>query len=49
MPGGGNRGARRILETAFGLKSGQTIVIGTSKLDGGEESLVVLMTAVPAK
>ena len=26
-----------------------TIVIGTSKLDGGEESLMVLLTAVPAK
>lgn len=49
MPGGGSRGPRRILNTSFGLKSGQTIVIGTSKLDGGEESLVVLLTAVPAK
>jgi hypothetical protein len=48
-PGGGSRGPRRVLDTSFGLKSGQTIVIGTSKLDGGEESLVVLLTAVPAK
>jgi hypothetical protein len=48
-PGGGTRGPRRVLDTSFGLKSGQTIVIGTSKLDGGEESLVILLTSVPAK
>ncbi|HKV07815.1 MAG TPA: hypothetical protein VJ725_06745 [Thermoanaerobaculia bacterium] len=49
MPGGGTRGSRRVLDTSFGLKSGQTLVIGTSKLDGGEESMVVLLTAVPAQ
>lgn len=49
VPDGGTRGPRRVLDTSFNLMNGQTIVIGTSLLDGGEESLVVLMTAVPAK
>lgn len=48
-PDGGTRGPRRVLDTSFGLKNGQTTVIGTSPLDGGEEALMVLMTAVPAK
>lgn len=49
LASGGTREPRKVLETSFGLKNGQTLVIGTSKLDGGEESLVFLLTAVPAQ
>jgi hypothetical protein len=41
------RPARSLIETAFSLKEGETIVVGTSKIDGGDEALVVLLTAVP--
>jgi hypothetical protein len=40
--------ARALIETSFGLKVGETIVVGTSKLDGAGEGLVVLLTAVPS-
>jgi hypothetical protein len=39
---------RRLIETTFSLKEGETIVVGTSKADGGDGALVVLLTAVPA-
>lgn len=39
---------RRLIETTFSLKEGETVVVGTSKADGGEGALVVLLTAVPA-
>jgi len=41
-----NRGPRSILSTSFGLKVGETLVVGTSKLDGGD-ALVFLLTALP--
>src|SRR5262249_26071950 len=40
------RGPRSILSTSFGLKVGETLVVGTSKLDGGA-ALVFLLTALP--
>ena len=40
------RPLRDLIATSFGLKSGETIVVGTSKVDDGE-ALVVLLTAVP--
>jgi hypothetical protein len=40
------RAPRDIIATSFGLKSGETIVVGTSKADDGD-ALVVLLTAVP--
>jgi len=40
--------ARDLIETSFGLKGGETIVVGTSKVDGADEALVVLLTAVPS-
>jgi hypothetical protein len=43
------RPARSLIETSFGLKEGETIVVGTSKIDGGDEALVLLLTAVPAQ
>jgi hypothetical protein len=42
------RPSRALIDTSFGLKEGETIVVGTSKVDGGDEALVVLLTAVPS-
>ncbi len=38
---------RDLITTSFSLKRGETIVVGTSKIDGSDEALVVLLTAVP--
>ncbi len=38
---------RDLISTSFSLKKGETIVVGTSKIDGSDEALVVLLTAVP--
>jgi len=48
-PGIAPRAPRDLIETSFGLKEGETIVVGTSKIDGSDEALVVLLTAVPSK
>jgi hypothetical protein len=38
-----------LIDTSFGLKEGETLVVGTSKVVGGpNDALVVLVTAVPA-
>ena len=37
-----------LIDTSFGVKEGETIVVGTSKTTGSNEALVVLVTAVPA-
>ena len=37
---------RMLIKTAFGIKLGETLVVGTSKLDGGGEALVALVSAV---
>jgi len=42
------RPSRSLIDTSFGLKEGETIVVGTSKVDGADEALVVLLTAVPS-
>lgn len=47
LPNGGARDSRRVIDTSFGLKLGETVVVGTSRLDGGDEALIVLLTAVP--
>lgn len=39
--------SRDLISTAFSLKKGETIVVGTSKIDGSDDALVVLLTAVP--
>jgi hypothetical protein len=39
---------RDLISTSFSLKAGETIVVGTSKVDGTGEALVVLLTAVPS-
>ena len=37
-----------LIDTSFGVKERETIVVGTSKVAGSTEALVVLVTAVPA-
>lgn len=41
------RAPRDLISTTFSLKKGETIVVGTSKLDGSDDALVVLLSAVP--
>ncbi|HEX9699316.1 MAG TPA: hypothetical protein VGD06_07635 [Acidobacteriota bacterium] len=36
----------QVLQTTFSIEPGETYVVGTSKLDGGDDALVVLLTAV---
>lgn len=37
-----------VLQTSFEVTPGETVVVGTSRLDGGDAALIVLATAVPA-
>ena len=41
------RGPRRLIESSFSLDVGETIVVGSSKLNGGGKALLVLLTAIP--
>jgi hypothetical protein len=41
------RVGRTLLETAFNIKVGETVVVGTSKIDGGDAALVTLVTVLP--
>jgi hypothetical protein len=43
---GKNRAPRTLIDTSFGMNVGETVVVGTSKLDDGEQALVILVTAV---
>ena len=36
-----------LLATTFSMKVGETVVVGTSKLNGGSKALVVLLSAAP--
>lgn len=47
MKDGPQFGGRRLIDTSFSVKEGETIVVGTSKADGADGALVVLLTAVP--
>jgi hypothetical protein len=38
---------RPLLESSFGMRAGETVVVGTAKLDGPTKALVVLLTALP--
>lgn len=38
---------RMILASSFGIGINETVVVGTSKLDGGDEAVVVLLSALP--
>jgi len=44
--GSEHRAPRDLVDTTFSLKPGETIVVGTSRLDGSEDALVVLLTAL---
>jgi len=35
---------RKVMDTTFSMDVGETAVVGTSKLNGGDEALVVLLT-----
>jgi hypothetical protein len=37
-----------VLNTSFSMKPGETVVVGTSKLEGADRALVVLLTALPS-
>ena len=47
MKEGPKFGGRDLINTTFSIKEGETIVVGTSKADGADGALVVLLTAVP--
>jgi hypothetical protein len=36
-----------IIATSFGMEVGETLVVGSSRLNGGETALVMLVTAMP--
>lgn len=40
------QGYRTILGTSFNISLGETVVVGTSKLNGGDQALVVFLTAI---
>ncbi len=37
---------RKLIESTFSMRIGESLVVGTSALDGGQEALVVVLTAV---
>lgn len=39
--------AENLLSTSFSIRKGETVVVGTSKLNGNDRALVVLLTALP--
>ena len=39
--------AENLLATSFSIRKGETVVVGTSKLRGNDQALVVLLTALP--
>jgi hypothetical protein len=44
--GGGPFRPGTLLNTSLSLDAGETVVVGTSRVDGGEEGLVLLLTAL---
>jgi len=46
-PGVAPRAPGPILSSSFAVDVGETIVVGTSKLNGGKEALLVLLTVLP--
>jgi hypothetical protein len=45
VPSGGSD-MKAILQTSFSIANGETVVVGTSRLDGADTALVVLLTAL---
>ncbi len=39
--------SQALISTSFGIEVGETVVVGTSRLEGDHRALVVLLTAVP--
>jgi len=40
-------GSRSVIDTTFGMDVGETVVVGTSRMRGGDKALIALLTAVP--
>jgi hypothetical protein len=43
----GKRSSGQIINTSFSMDAGETVVVGTSRLRGGDKALIALLTAVP--
>lgn len=41
------RAPSSVLRTSFAAEPGKTVVVGSSRLDGGDKALIVLFTALP--
>jgi len=41
----GERRATELIQTSFSMDVGETVVVGTSRLDGNDQALIVLLTA----
>ena len=39
--------SKLVMSSSFSADVGQTVVVGTSRLNGGDEALMVLFTALP--
>jgi hypothetical protein len=39
---------RPLIDTSFAMDVGETVVVGTSRLPGGDKALIALLTAVPS-
>lgn len=40
---------RRIIDASFRMDVGETVVVGTSRIQGGDKALIALLTAVPQR
>jgi len=40
-------GGRGVIDTTFSMEIGETVVVGTSRMRGGDKALIALLTAVP--
>lgn len=49
LRGGSFGSVRPVINTSFSMDSGETVVVGTSRLAGGDTALIALLTAVPQK
>ncbi len=38
---------RSVIDTNFSMEIGETVVVGTSRIRGGDKALIALLTAVP--
>jgi hypothetical protein len=36
-----------VIDTTFSMDIGETVVVGTSRMRGGDKALIALLTAVP--